>query len=146
MLSWRLLESVLIRDQGRKPWRRVVADTTFRWMIVTLRISFIRSLVGPCSRTYKSWCRKNSIQPCIENIEGGAQLFWIGDKRPEKVILYLHGGGFSLPMGYYSVKFWKYVQCKLQDSELDVSLAILDYGELHAIHQTDERTEHKRVS
>ncbi|KAF8900461.1 Alpha/Beta hydrolase protein [Gymnopilus junonius] len=127
MLTWSLLGFISIPSQRHKTWRRVLADTAFRWMLITQRISFIGTLIGPSAGTYASWCKKNSMEPCVENIEGGTQLFWIGDKRPEKLILYLHGGGFSLPIGYYSIRFWRYIQRELQASGCGVSIAILNY-------------------
>ncbi|PPQ95827.1 hypothetical protein CVT26_015936 [Gymnopilus dilepis] len=125
VLSWHLFKHTF--SQGNKPWKRIIADATFRWIVITQRIPFIATLVGPGRRTYISWCNRNSIEPQIEDIKAGAQLFWIAKKPSGRVILYLHGGGFALPMGYYSLKFWRYVQSKLVDAGCEVSIAILDY-------------------
>ncbi|PPQ68439.1 hypothetical protein CVT25_007832 [Psilocybe cyanescens] len=118
--------------ERKKTWRRVVGDAGFRWFVYTQTVPGLVTIIGPSIQTYKKWCKQNSVQPIIETIGVGAeqaQLMWIGSKQPERVILYLHGGGFSLPMGDYSVKFWRYVQLALQEQGgADVSVAILDYS------------------
>lgn len=95
-------------------------------------MSYLKSLMGPTRRTYERWCLANSIDPVIETIgeTDDGLILWIGNNRPERVILYLHGGGFYLPMADYSLKFWAHVRNVLKEQEeIDVSLAILDYSE-----------------
>ena len=72
--------------------------------------------------------------PYMENIGENAKLLWIlnekqGEKYPSQVILYLHGGGFHLPLFEDSASFWQHVQKELKGSHgLDVGVAILDYS------------------
>ncbi|KAH9476808.1 Acetyl-hydrolase [Psilocybe cubensis] len=88
-------------------------------------------IIGPSTQSYEKWCKRNSEHPIIETIGSEAEqarLLWIGSKHPKRVILYLHGGGFWLPMADYSVKFWRYIRdALLHQKGIDASIAILDY-------------------
>jgi acetyl esterase/lipase len=60
----------------------------------------------------------------------------LGREIPSRVILYLHGGGFHLPMFEDSASFWYHVQKELKDSYgLDVGVAILDYSKPNHIYE-----------
>jgi len=54
--------------------------------------------------------KKHGFPVVIEDLPDSddAKLFWIGDKAAKKVVLYLHGGGFSLNMPEASWDFWRY--------------------------------------
>jgi len=79
------------------------------------------------------WAKRNKMTACIDDIGENAKLLWILDeewegKIPNRVVLYLHGGGFHLPMFEDSASFWSYVQKELKNSDgLDVGVAILDF-------------------
>ena len=93
-------------------------------------------LFGHDEDIYMRWAKRNKIKTHIEDIGEKAKLLWIlnekaeGDNIPRRVILYLHGGGFSLPMFEESASFWRHVQKELKDSEgMNVGIAILEYSE-----------------
>jgi acetyl esterase/lipase len=70
-----------------------------------------------------------------EDIGENAKIFWIlngewNGSVPQRVILYLHGGGFSLPLSEDAASFWRYVQSELKGRhDLDVGVAMLDYSQ-----------------
>lgn len=106
-------------------------------------MSYLAFLMGPTVRTYEKWCLANSVDPVIEKIgeEEDGSILWIGNKQPERVILYLHGGGYYLPMADYSLKFWAHVRNALKEQDgIDVSVAILDYSKFFVQTSADERT------
>ena len=81
------------------------------------------------------------MKTSIEDIGENAKLLWIlnetrGGEIPSQVILYLHGGGFALPMFEDSASFWRHVQKELKNAHgLDVGIAILDYSKPKYIHK-----------
>ncbi|KAF4611883.1 hypothetical protein D9613_003759 [Agrocybe pediades] len=128
VIIYRFLLSFFVTQQRSKPWRRVVGDEAFRWFLRTQNIPFIATLFGSSHGAYVKWCKKSAIEPRIEQIDCEAQIFWVGEEDCDRVILYLHGGGFSLPLTDYSMSFWKFVVDMLQEVEgLKVRLAMLDY-------------------
>lgn len=92
-------------------------------------------LLGSTQDIYMHWAKKNKMTVCIDDIGENAKLLWILDKSwegkiPNRVVLYLHGGGFHLPMFEDSASFWSYVQQELKRSDgLDVGVGILDFSE-----------------
>jgi acetyl esterase/lipase len=91
--------------------------------------------MGSMQDTYSTWAKRNKRETYIEEIGENAKLFWIlneksGGEIPSRIILYLHGGGFHLPMFEDSASFWYHVLKELKGSSgLDVGVAILDYSE-----------------
>jgi len=127
----RLAISPLSRTEKSKHWRRVLHDAIYRWLIYTLPIPTLAGLFPSTEDVYTAWVKKHKLPVVIEDLPDSedAKLFWIGDKAAKKVVLYMHGGGFSLGMPDASCDFWWYIikQVKM-DTGVDIGIAILRYG------------------
>ncbi|KAG7090251.1 hypothetical protein E1B28_011849 [Marasmius oreades] len=61
---------------------------------------------GSTTRIYRSWTRQWRVEPLLEEVsQSGRKLMWIGNKNAEKVVFYVHGGGFMLPISDYMLIF-----------------------------------------
>lgn len=141
MCTWRFLLSFVAEQERGKTWRRVVGDSIFRWLINMHPIQRLAYIAGHTEDIYTTWAKRNKMKTSIEDIGENAKLLWIlnekwGGEIPSRVILYLHGGGFCLPMFEDSASFWRHVQKELKNSHgLDVGVAILDYSKPKHIHK-----------
>ncbi|KAJ3506309.1 hypothetical protein NLJ89_g6940 [Agrocybe chaxingu] len=127
VVLWRLASSPFNSYEKKKPWRRVIYDASFRWVVYTQRMDFLGYMMGPSVTTYEKYMKKHLLEPRIQDVDD-AKLLWVGERDPERVILYLHGGGFLLPLGDYSLAFWRYVQKELTRTGCEgVAIAVLDY-------------------
>jgi hypothetical protein len=52
--------------------------------------------MGTTRGVYNTWCKHVKQEPHAEAIGEGANLFWIGERKLEKVILFFHGESTSL--------------------------------------------------
>lgn len=50
----------------------------------------------PTESNYLDFARKQAFQPDTDVLSNGLKLFWLGTKSAENIILYCHGGGYSL--------------------------------------------------
>ncbi|KAJ7199782.1 Alpha/Beta hydrolase protein [Mycena pura] len=78
--------------------------------------------------TYELWTKKKALPKLIDELGGDARLLWIGPKRLERVVLFLHEGAFLLPASAVLMSFWRYVQLKLEKENLEVGVALLSYS------------------
>ncbi|KAF9033138.1 Alpha/Beta hydrolase protein [Panaeolus papilionaceus] len=124
----RFLRTWFTEDERHKPWRRITGDAIFRWHVYTQQIRHMVYIGGPSIDVYKKWSEGAKSAPLIESIEGGGPLYWMGPPKADKIVLYIHGGGFALPLAIYSVDFWGYFrgQFSFKDN-IQVSVACLDY-------------------
>ncbi|KAM6489315.1 Alpha/Beta hydrolase fold [Amanita muscaria] len=76
---------------------------------------------------YGTWAKWYNLPATVTELGYGARLLWIGPKRMDKVILYLHGGGYVVPMQYFAASFWRHVQRELESRGVEVGIAILNY-------------------
>jgi len=94
----------------------------------------LQYILGSSEDIYTKWAKRNKIEDIRRRYRSKREVapgFWrtMGGKIPDRVILYLHGGGFYLPMFEDSASFWYYVQKQLKESyQLDVGIAMLDYS------------------
>jgi hypothetical protein len=107
-------------------------------------VNQIQGLLGTDDDVYLKWCKRARITPRIEALEDGGNggaLMWLTEKNSSmtKVILYLHGGCYCLPMQEFAADYWK----KLVDSvnentstKCNVGLVALKYCTL-AFPKTD---------
>ncbi|KAM6489320.1 Alpha/Beta hydrolase fold [Amanita muscaria] len=110
----------------RKPWRRLLGDAAARYLN-GLDIKHLRYAMGTTPRVYATWAKWYNLPTTVTELGNGARLLWIGPKRMEKVILYLHGGGYVSPIHYCFASFWRYVQQELESRGAKVGIAILNY-------------------
>ncbi|KAJ3975163.1 Alpha/Beta hydrolase protein [Lentinula raphanica] len=57
-----------------------------------------------------------------------AQLFWIGTRRTDKVVLYFPGGGYACQVMVMMLKFWWYAQRQWKEKGLEVGIAVLSHS------------------
>ncbi|RMZ77458.1 hypothetical protein DV738_g4351, partial [Chaetothyriales sp. CBS 135597] len=58
------------------------------------------------SKLYDQWCAKNKVTPNKVRLNTGTEAFWVGDPQAEFVVIYFHGGGFSIEGGDEQFQFW----------------------------------------
>ncbi|OJD32075.1 lipase thioesterase family protein [Diplodia corticola] len=46
---------------------------------------------------YLAYCKRFNVQPVTETLKDGTCAYWVGSKGAEKVLIYFHGGGYSIP-------------------------------------------------
>ncbi|KAH6905869.1 Alpha/Beta hydrolase protein [Coprinopsis sp. MPI-PUGE-AT-0042] len=113
----RVLISPFSSTDRHKSWGRVITDISFRYSSSSLKVNQIQGMMGTDEDVYMKWCKKARVTPCIEELEDGGKggaLMWLSEKENsmEKVVLYLHGGCYCLPIQDFAADYWK----KLVDS------------------------------
>ncbi len=56
-----------------------------------------RAITPTLDEAYFAYAKKQGFQPKDITLTDGTKAYWIGDPSAEKVILWFHGGGYSLP-------------------------------------------------
>ncbi|KAF8154250.1 Alpha/Beta hydrolase protein [Crassisporium funariophilum] len=114
--------------EREKTWRRVLFDAAFRWVVYTQTIPHMAQISGTTGRVVRTWAKQHNIEISTDDSGEGGQLLWIGSKRTEKVIIYLHGGGYSIPMSECAADMWSYIQDQVRKGcGQDVGVAVLEY-------------------
>ncbi|KZP13357.1 alpha/beta-hydrolase [Athelia psychrophila] len=114
-----------------KKWSRVVYDITARHVTAKLNVHQIRALQRGTLGRYRKWCKKHKQVPAVDELENGGEggrLMWLGERRSDKVILFVHGGAFMFPLDKTALHFMARIQERLAEVSLPVGLAILDYS------------------
>lgn len=108
----RLLLSPFFPSERHKTYGRVLADISFRYSSSYIKVNQIQALLGTDEEVYQKWCKNAKVVPRIEELkdggEGGA-LMWLNEtkRNMDKVVLYLHGGCYCLPMQDFAAHYWK---------------------------------------
>ncbi|KAF8882826.1 Alpha/Beta hydrolase protein [Infundibulicybe gibba] len=128
VVIWGFISSPFVSYRRRKTWKRLLGDTTLRFLVASLNIRQLQYILGTTRYVYEAWSKKNKSPVTFEELGGDARLFWIGQKKTEKVILYFHGGAFLVSMGDPAASFWKYIQEQLKADGNEVGIAVLNYS------------------
>ncbi|KAF9022052.1 alpha/beta-hydrolase [Hymenopellis radicata] len=97
----------IIRDSS-KPVTRTIYDALIR-CISTVPYNVVQRLTGTTKQQYNDWSKGDGY---IEDVPGNtdAKLMWIGQKETERVILYVHGGGYIVSTIPSAAPFWSHVK------------------------------------
>jgi len=59
---------------------------------------------------------------------GGARVHWLGNPKPQKILLYFHGGGFAIPPLPGHARFWKQTVDQLEKQGKGLTVAVVEYS------------------
>ncbi|KAI0265808.1 Alpha/Beta hydrolase protein [Gloeopeniophorella convolvens] len=68
------------------------------------------------------------VRPVTDVLPEGAKLHWLGRRRYDRVMLFFHGGGFTIPAGDHHFRFLPAVQDALKGSVGEIGIAFLEYS------------------
>ncbi|KAJ5489530.1 hypothetical protein N7539_004420 [Penicillium diatomitis] len=76
---------------------------------------------------YKAYAKKAGVTPRSVNLGHGAMGHWVGEPDAKNILIWYHGGGFSLPanLGYY--KFYAQVIDDMKRAGKEVAIFSLEY-------------------
>ncbi|KAF8902811.1 Alpha/Beta hydrolase protein [Gymnopilus junonius] len=123
-LVWALLTSPFSPYGRAKSWKRILADKFLYTLVTNSNRRQVRLFFGTTPKNYNDFIKTKGLEP-VE--EANFKLFWIGPKRNDRVLLYLHGGGFLIHMLPPTPAFWRYIQEGLEERGKPTGLAILDF-------------------
>ncbi|KAL0566438.1 hypothetical protein V5O48_015579, partial [Marasmius crinis-equi] len=129
ILLWKLLISPFSEHTRNKSWKKILGIAAFR--ACALSIPQTQFLLGnkPSLESYKQWSQAKGLLVQVEEIEGeDARLLWVGKKRTDKVLYYIHGGGYALPLPDYALSFWRHVQEQLEKRNINTGVVALNYA------------------
>ncbi|KAJ7257170.1 Alpha/Beta hydrolase protein [Mycena haematopus] len=115
------------RNKGRS-MKRILGERAFRYGITNFGIPELQFTFGNTLGMYEKWTRRRNLTPVIDELGDDAKLLWIGAKRVDHVLLYLHGGCFLLPLTDFGLDLWRYVQGELEKQDIHLGIAVLEYS------------------
>lgn len=75
----------------QKPWSRILTIRILHYVMSTASTPQLQWLLGTSLDTYTNWSVKNSCEPVVDEIGEGSRLLWLGERRCDRVILYVPG-------------------------------------------------------
>ncbi|KAK0213408.1 Alpha/Beta hydrolase protein [Desarmillaria ectypa] len=108
-----------------KTWRAVCTHALFR--LAARSVPFVKLLLGETHDTYIKWTKSAGLVPVVEDLPDGAKLLWMGPKRLDKVIFYVHGGAFLFGCGPSFMQFFRLLQLELNKGNINIGIALLAY-------------------
>lgn len=76
--------------------KRATVVSTFRFFNSKCNAAQIQYVLGKSENTYKTWAKRNDLPITIEKLVDDADLYWIGPKRTDRVVLCFPGTPFLL--------------------------------------------------
>ncbi|EHY57808.1 hypothetical protein HRR83_005280 [Exophiala dermatitidis] len=125
-------------EAGAYTFKQHVTHAMVRKMVTRLDTHQLQYVGEPFSKVYEKWYRSQGGKPDIVTLNSGRKAFWMGDHKTAKyIVVYYHGGGFSLDGDDTHFRFWHSVQKDLQDNNIPVAFLFLEYSLVpHATYPT----------
>ena len=93
MLGWTFSTSLFHETNRHKTWSRIASEASTYHVTHWLNASQMQWLTPKSTRECYEGCTKEHKLPVlIDELGSDARLLWLGERRTDKVILYLHGG------------------------------------------------------
>lgn len=127
LLCWKLLLSPFVKHLQHKTWLRVISDCSAQ-RLTKLTFPQLQYALGDSATVYNDFVRQARLTPLIEELDGGVQLAWVGPKRTDRVVFYLHGGGYNSFAPPSGLSFFRYIQLELEKKGVEAGLAVLLYS------------------
>lgn len=92
-----------IRAPTHKKTVRITYDIAVRHVTASLNVHQLRALQSSTLSRYRKWCKKHKQVPDIDELDSGLEgrgeggrLLWVGERRSDRVVLFIHGGSYVL--------------------------------------------------
>jgi len=108
--------------------RRILGDSLLRYLFKNLTIPQLPNHFGTTVDVYTKWMRQVQLPIIVDELGEAARLLWIGPKRLQHVVLFVHGGGYALPPPDFALSFWQHVRLELEKQNVEAGFAILNYS------------------
>lgn len=127
------------------PLRHIVFNEAIKCFVGALTPREVKAIMPTSADTYVKFCGDEKLPVVIEDIGGEegqadrdapvARLLWVGPRweseesntRQRKVLLYIHGGGFEMPLDRAHLNFVSWLQHRRPEND-DLSIAFLEYS------------------
>jgi hypothetical protein len=91
MLLWNVATTAYASYNKERSLKRIIGDSALRYITSHLNIPQLQNAFGTTLGTYKKWTKTAKLSATVDELGEDARLLWIGPKRLERVILFLHG-------------------------------------------------------
>ncbi|KIK60328.1 hypothetical protein GYMLUDRAFT_43626 [Collybiopsis luxurians FD-317 M1] len=132
-LPFRVLTSIILspflKQYNKKPLNRVTIEAVIRFLFDSLSFRQLQWASGPSVQVYKAWAKARGIQPIIEEFGGNAKLLWLTEKKSNRVLFYVHGGGYMVSINKFMLTFGPRIREELLKREIfeDFDIVVLAY-------------------
>ncbi|KAI0258601.1 Alpha/Beta hydrolase protein [Gloeopeniophorella convolvens] len=90
--------------------------------------SIVRAIAPPTNKTYEAFAQDKKLEILTDDVGECARLHWVGPRNKDRVLLYFHGGGFSIPAGQQYFEFVYKLKKDLTRIGIDTGIAVLEYS------------------
>ncbi|KAH9476882.1 Lipase 2 [Psilocybe cubensis] len=126
-MSIALIKSFFTEDGRARSWKRVVVDSATAWILSNFNRRQLRKVFGETEPVYMDFVKAKGLTPVVEELGHDSRLFWLGPRKSERVILYLHGGAFLFGAFISSPYFWTHTRDSIARNGKEVDVAMLNY-------------------
>ncbi|KAF8900158.1 Alpha/Beta hydrolase protein, partial [Gymnopilus junonius] len=96
-------------------------------MVIRLNRRQARIFFGETWDIYQRTTKSLKMEQVVEDLSDGTRLLWIGQKRTDRVIYYLHGGAFIFGVIESAPKLFAYMQENLEKRGKPTGVTMLNY-------------------
>ncbi|EOD52892.1 putative alpha beta hydrolase fold protein [Neofusicoccum parvum] len=95
---WTALTAKFISKNKRpSSFARLLGYTALRTLLNKNSSRTEQASAPGTEENYLAWCKQANVQPVTETLKDGTNAYWVGSRGAEKVWIYFHGGGYSIP-------------------------------------------------
>ncbi|KAI0031681.1 Alpha/Beta hydrolase protein, partial [Vararia minispora EC-137] len=131
-IAFAILIGVFSRTNKKRSWKRAIHFSQMRHVTKLMAKGGINTakaiMGGTTGDNYCGWVKSKRIAEVSEGVGEGAYLHWIGEKSLGKVLLFFHGGGYSLPMLPTSFDMLLSFKNDVKSSLGDIGVCVLEYS------------------
>ncbi|KAI0280035.1 hypothetical protein BGY98DRAFT_932890 [Russula aff. rugulosa BPL654] len=121
-----LLAVGVFRENKGRSWRRAAGIAAMRFVVGNVQNALdLKFGSVTTAELYATWARKNGADVLTDELSEGATLHWIGPRRKDRVLLFLHGGCYIIPA---RVDYFNMLESLRKEYKGAVGMALLNYS------------------
>lgn len=91
VLLWSVATTAYASYNKQRTVKRIAGDSALRYVLSRLNVPQLQKAFGTTLATYQKWTKSNKLPATVDELGEDARLLWIGPKRLDRVVLFLHG-------------------------------------------------------
>lgn len=114
--------------------REFLVITVIRTLMICLTPQQLLYLNKPTGQAYQAWIEKEAkirkLSPVLDTVvlaDGVTKLHWVKKDRASNVVLFFHGGGYSIPLSPGHLNWCSSIIQACESIEKTTAIAVLEY-------------------
>ncbi|KAL4894873.1 alpha/beta-hydrolase [Aspergillus ambiguus] len=124
----RIAQAVVRAWQKNLPLKPTIWNGFVGSLMVNIPPGQLQAILPSTFDTYESWMLSKGNVPRVDvAADNSTRILWVGPREGNKVLMFLHGGGYVMPLSKGHLEWIEHIRQEACDAGVQLNVCVLEY-------------------